>query len=107
MTVIALAVIQKMVVFICDVKGAFLYADLFENEYIFVRPPPGWKDHHRFRGKILKLKKALYGLRQAPRRWYTTLTNALEANGLTCSLKDPCVMYHRNGDFQNQYTYAR
>ena len=74
MTIMALAVVQKMFVFICDVKGAFLYAELFENEYVYVRPPPNWKDHLRFKGKTMKLKKALYGLRQAPRRWYTTLT---------------------------------
>ena len=40
MTIMALEVVPKMFVFICDVKGAFLYADLYENEYIHVRPPP-------------------------------------------------------------------
>jgi hypothetical protein len=31
MTILALAVAKKMLVFICDVKGAFLYADLYED----------------------------------------------------------------------------
>ena len=74
---------------ICMRMSTFMY-DLHRIE----------KDHRRFKGEIMKLKKALYGLRQAPRRWYTTLTNAMVANGLTCSRKDLCVMYYRNGDLK-------
>ena len=73
MSLVALAVVHKMFIFMCDVKGAFLYADLFDDEHVYVRPPPGWENHPRFKGKILRLKKALYGLRQAPRRWFETL----------------------------------
>jgi len=100
MILLTLAVVHKMAVFIADVKGAFLYADLFEDEFVFVRPPKGWENHPRFKGKIMKLKKALYGLRQAPRRWYTCLHEALQKSGLTRSLKDPCIMYLRDGDFK-------
>jgi hypothetical protein len=100
MSIIALAVTKQMTVFICDVKGAFLYADLFEDEAMYVRPPKDWQDHRRFSGKIMKLKKALYGLRQAPRRWYKCLQDALVKSGLVTSLKDHCVMYLRDGDFK-------
>ena len=51
MIILTLAVVHKMAVFIADVKGAFLYADLFEDEYVFVRPPKGWENHPRFKGK--------------------------------------------------------
>jgi hypothetical protein len=100
MSIVALAVVKKMLIFIADVKGAFLYAELFEDEWVFVRPPKGWSDHPKFKGKIMKLKKALYGLRQAPRRWYTCLHDALAKSGLTRSLKDPCVMYLRKDGFE-------
>jgi hypothetical protein len=47
-----------------DVKSAFLNGELIEE--VYVRQPPGFvaADHE---GKVLKLSKALYGLRQAPR----------------------------------------
>ena len=49
MILLTLAVVHKMAVFIADVKGAFLYADLFEDEYVFVRPPKGWENHPRLK----------------------------------------------------------
>ena len=48
----------------------------------------------------MRLKKALYGLRQAPRRWFETLSDALLKNGMIRSLKDPCVMFLRDGNFK-------
>ena len=56
--------------FICDIKGAFLYAMLLPEEVVYCRPPKGYEWHRRFNGKIMKLRKALYGLAQAPRRWF-------------------------------------
>nr|GEY44132.1 hypothetical protein [Tanacetum cinerariifolium] len=37
--------------------------------------------HHKFRNKVYKVVKALYGLHQAPRAWYATLSTFLERNG--------------------------
>jgi len=56
-----------------DVKSAFLNGDL--SETVFVQQPPGFiiGDSH----KVLKLKKALYGLRQAPRAWNAKLDSEL------------------------------
>ena len=48
MLVMALAVTKQMYIFICDVKGAFLYADLYEDEFVYVRPPPGWRTTRGF-----------------------------------------------------------
>lgn len=55
---IAIARNCKMITF--DVKTAFLYGEL-EDE-IFMYPPEGYN----YKNKILKFKKAIYGLRQAP-----------------------------------------
>ncbi|KAF4979965.1 hypothetical protein FDECE_17964 [Fusarium decemcellulare] len=50
-----------------DVKTAFLYGDI--DEEIYVSQPEGFDDKS---GRVCKLKKALYGLEQAPRIWYQT-----------------------------------
>jgi hypothetical protein len=45
-----------------DVIAAFLHALLGPNEHIYCEMPLGF----RIPGKVLKLKKTLYGLRQSP-----------------------------------------
>ena len=47
-----------------DVKCAFLNGYL--NEEVFVEQPNGFQDPH-FSDQVLRLKKALFGLKQAPR----------------------------------------
>lgn len=49
-----------------DIKSAYLYGELNEDEEIYIRPPPG-KFLNIKTGQVLKLKKALYGLKQAGR----------------------------------------
>lgn len=63
-----------------DVKSAFLNGEL--NEEVYVQQPPGFvaAGHE---GKVLKLIKALYGLRQAPRAWNVKLDNSLRKLGFT------------------------
>ena len=47
-----------------DVKSAFLNGNL--KEVVYVRQPPGYAIAEE-EGKVYRLRKALYGLRQAPR----------------------------------------
>lgn len=47
--------------------------------------------------KVCLLKKALYGLRQAGRSWYTKLDTILKDLGATPTKSDPCVYQHGNG----------
>ncbi|GJV26441.1 ribonuclease H-like domain-containing protein [Tanacetum coccineum] len=61
-----------------DVKSAFLYG-IIEDE-VYVNQPPGFVDLE-FLDKVYKVKKALYGLYQAPRAWYETLSTYLMENG--------------------------
>ncbi|GJV99890.1 putative ribonuclease H-like domain-containing protein [Tanacetum coccineum] len=61
-----------------DVKSAFLYGTL-EKE-VYVCQPLGFEDP-QFSDKVYKVEKALYGLHQAPRAWYETLSTYLIENG--------------------------
>ena len=57
-------------VFQLDVKSAFLHGEL--QEEVYVQQPVGFitkgKENH-----VYKLRKALYGPRQAPRTWYSKI----------------------------------
>ncbi|KAH7471965.1 hypothetical protein FOMA001_g13268 [Fusarium oxysporum f. sp. matthiolae] len=59
-----------------DVKTAFLYG--LVNEEIYVQQPEGFDDGS---GRVCKLLRALYVLKQAPRVWYETLSTFLETLG--------------------------
>nr|GEZ95703.1 hypothetical protein [Tanacetum cinerariifolium] len=61
-----------------DVKSAFLYGTI--DEEVYVMQPPGFQDPD-FPSKVYKEEKAMYGLHQAPRAWYGTLSKYLLKNG--------------------------
>nr|GFA67155.1 hypothetical protein [Tanacetum cinerariifolium] len=61
-----------------DVKNAFLYGTI--NEEVYVMQPPVFQDLE-FLKKVYKVEKAMYGLHQAPRAWYGTLSKYLLKNG--------------------------
>ncbi|GJR56896.1 putative ribonuclease H-like domain-containing protein [Tanacetum coccineum] len=61
-----------------DVKSAFLYGTI--EEEVYVSQPPGFVDLESPE-KVYKVEKALYGLHQAPRAWYETLSTYLLDNG--------------------------
>ncbi|KAM4067687.1 reverse transcriptase (RNA-dependent DNA polymerase) [Hirsutella rhossiliensis] len=60
-----------------DAVNAFVHAPLDDEEVIFMRMPPGFQK----RGKVLRLRKALYGLRRSPLLWQQMLTSSLEELG--------------------------
>ncbi|GJY80469.1 retrovirus-related pol polyprotein from transposon TNT 1-94 [Tanacetum coccineum] len=61
-----------------DVKSAFLYGKI--KEEVYVCQPPRFEDPN-FPNRVYKVKKALYGLHQAPKAWYETLSTYLLDNG--------------------------
>ncbi|KAI3819600.1 hypothetical protein L1987_13441 [Smallanthus sonchifolius] len=64
-------------VFQLDVRSAFLYGKV--KEEVYVCQPSGFEDPMN-PNMVFKLDKALYGLHQAPRAWYETLSTHLLAN---------------------------
>ncbi|GKG09577.1 putative ribonuclease H-like domain-containing protein, partial [Tanacetum coccineum] len=67
-----------ILVYQMDVKSAFLYGTI--DEEVYVSQPPGFVDPDHPK-KVYKVVKALYGLYQAPRAWYATLSTFLEKHG--------------------------
>lgn len=63
--ILALAAQRRWNVLQQDVKSAFLYGELKED--VNVEQPKGFEKSGEDGEKVYKLKKALYGLRQAPR----------------------------------------
>ncbi|KAL2886856.1 Retrovirus-related Pol polyprotein from transposon TNT 1-94 [Ceratocystis lukuohia] len=86
---LALAASRDLVCHHIDVKSAFLNAELDNPEYI--KPPAHMgfpKDH------VLKLKKAVYGLRSAPKRWQETLNKRLVDIGFTPLKNDKTIFFN-------------
>ncbi|GJT23527.1 putative ribonuclease H-like domain-containing protein [Tanacetum coccineum] len=81
---LAYASFKDFVVYQIEVKSAFLY-DKIEEE-VYVCQPPGFEDPE-FPNKVYKVEKALYGLHQAPRAWYETLSTYLLDNGFQRAVK--------------------
>ena len=75
---LAFAAHHQFRVYQMDVKSAFLNGTL--EEEVYVKQPPGFIDE-KHPHWVYRLDKALYGLRQAPRAWYDTLTKHLLKNG--------------------------
>ncbi|GKB78639.1 putative ribonuclease H-like domain-containing protein, partial [Tanacetum coccineum] len=75
---LAYASFKDFVVYQMDVKSDFLYGKI--EEEVYVCQPPGFEDPD-FPNKVYKVEKALYGLHQAPRAWYETLSTYLLNNG--------------------------
>jgi hypothetical protein len=83
-----------------DVITAFLLAVLPEEIYISI--PPGYPDSHLYPGKVLRLLKTLYGLKQSPMEWNSTIDRYLKILGFTSIQSDKCIYV---GTFNNEICY--
>ncbi|GJX22215.1 putative ribonuclease H-like domain-containing protein, partial [Tanacetum coccineum] len=76
-----------------DVKSAFFYGTIEEEVYVY--QPPSFVDHAHPK-KIYNVIKALYGLHQAPRAWYETLSSFLMENGFRRDTIDKTFFIKKN-----------
>lgn len=88
---LSLAGKRNLVVKQFDVKTAFLNGDLAEE--IYMRQPTGFKIGE----KVLRLRKSLYGLKQAARSWNTKLDKSLIKCGFKQSEADDCLYIKKSG----------
>ncbi|MFV0960719.1 reverse transcriptase domain-containing protein, partial [Klebsiella pneumoniae] len=57
--------------------------------------PPGHPEEGT--GRICRLRKAIYGLKQSPRAWYSKLSNALEKGNFVKCASDHSLFIRRSG----------
>ena len=83
----AIANEKGLPVFYLEVSQAFVQAPL--EEEIYMRPPPGCGE---LSGKVVKVLKCQYGLKQAGREWHLLLVTWLvEKIGMEQCKAEPCV----------------
>ena len=76
-----------------DFVAAFLNGDLAEE--LYMEAPDGWLVKP---GHVLRLRKAIYGLKQAGRNWYQLLCEYLvDKEGFVKCLSEHCVFTKENG----------
>ncbi|GKV25872.1 hypothetical protein SLEP1_g35253 [Rubroshorea leprosula] len=71
-----------------NVKNAFLHGYL--SKPVYMKQPPGFIDSMH-PSHVCRLKKALCGLKQAPRAWFDRLNNFFLNFGFFCSITDPSL----------------
>nr|GEV35244.1 putative ribonuclease H-like domain-containing protein [Tanacetum cinerariifolium] len=84
---------KNFVVYQMDMKSAFLYGKI--EEEVYVCQPLGFEDPD-FAEKVYKVEKALYGLHQASRAWYETLSTYLLNNGFQIGMIDKTLFIKRD-----------
>ena len=92
--ILAIASQRKWSIKTTDIKSAFLQGSKLERE-VYVKPPK----EANMTGKLWKLNKCLYGLRDASRQWYLKVEAKLRSLGFTQSPYDPGLFYlQKNGE---------
>lgn len=86
---ISLAVKNDMKIDQMDAVSAFLQGDL--GEEIYLEQPENFNDGS---GRVCKLKKAIYGLKQSGREWNKKLDEKLKSFGMKRSRVDPCIYFN-------------
>nr|GFB62411.1 hypothetical protein [Tanacetum cinerariifolium] len=81
------------IVYQMDVKSAFMYGKI--EEEVYVCQPPSFEDLH-FPNKVYKVEKALYGLHQASKAWYETLSTCLLENRFRRGIMDKTLIIRKD-----------
>lgn len=106
-TLLAVASMQNWHTIHMDVRNAFLHGDLQEN--VYMKMPQGYAAiGNRISVNmelptskstlVCKLKKSLYGLRQAPRQWFSKLSLTLLQMEYKQSKADPSLFSYHTSD---------
>ena len=91
--IIAVAASKNWMLHQMDVKNAFLHGDL--QEEVYMEQPQGYEDlrHPHY---VCKLKKALYGLKKAPRAWHARIVSYLVSIGFYMADADHSLYVCKN-----------
>lgn len=74
-----------------DVKDASLYGDLLKTMYM--APPLRFRAKGEYAGKVYRLRKSLYGLKQSPRSWFSRFSKVTLSMGFVqCHSNHTCFI---------------
>ncbi|GJR21133.1 putative ribonuclease H-like domain-containing protein [Tanacetum coccineum] len=90
---LAFASYMGFTVYQMDVKSAFLYVTI--RDEVYVQQPLGFVDPAH-PNKVYKVLKSLYGLHQAPKAWYETLSSFLLENSFRRGTIDKTLFIKKN-----------
>ncbi|GJT11586.1 retrovirus-related pol polyprotein from transposon TNT 1-94 [Tanacetum coccineum] len=91
---IANAATKNMKIYQMDVKTEFLNGEL--REVVYVSQLKGFVDPYK-PNHVYRLKKALYGIKQAPRAWYDMLSSFLLSQEFSKDVVDPILFTRKAG----------
>ena len=95
-TVLAFAAAEDYEIGQIDIKLAYLNGELTKDEVVFMRQVPGYEVVDKEKGVLVcRLKKSLYGLKQARQRWYQKLVDIMLKLGFERCKGDQAVFYRR------------
>jgi hypothetical protein len=77
-----------------DVKTAYLYSKL--DEEIYMEMPKGFYLAGAPPGSVLRLNRALYGLKQSGCQWWIELSTSMKELGFTHAMSDAGIYYHQD-----------
>ena len=77
-----------------DVKIAFLNGDL--EEEVYMKQPEGFSSSDG-EHLVCKLKKSIYGLKQASRQWYLKFHDIISSFGFVENIMDQCIYQKTSG----------
>lgn len=93
---LVVAAAQNWSLFQLNINNAFLHGILDEEVYMHL--PPEFYDSAKTSGKVWKLLKSIYGLKQASCQWFARFSQALIHFGFTASMNDYSLFTLTRGD---------
>nr|GEW95357.1 retrotransposon protein, putative, Ty1-copia subclass [Tanacetum cinerariifolium] len=91
---IAIAAYYDYEIWQMDVKTAFLNGYL--NEEVYMEQPEGFVNP-KYPNRVCKLKRSIYGLKQASRQWNKRFDDEIKKFGFTQNRDEPCVYIKASG----------
>ena len=90
--VLTLLVMAGWCAHVVDVQGAFLNGRFADGEVLYMAVPEGFEQHYGC-DVVLRLKRTIYGLKQAAYAFWIELLKAFESLQYSRSKADPCLYY--------------